>query len=194
MHERDDRLLADPRRANLARTTLFAIALLGYAATAARADFDAEVTAPEGFAAGLSRIAVIAVECHEAVDCHQVEDAAAEELTGLKPGFAVVPTRAVRDELFARGATALSPELRGPVLAKVGADGVLEIRVPFASRGDGFGGRRRSEARVELRLVTAEGTLRMSGRGSGRPKNVVAGTERVAATVIEHILAKAFPR
>ena len=32
----------------------------------------------------------------------------------------------------------------------------------------------------------------MSGRGSGRPKNVVSGIERVVATVIEKILLKAF--
>ena len=169
------------------------MALLAALVTAGRADFDAEVTAPKGFAAGLTRVAVIAVQCHEAVDCHQVEDAAAEELNTLRPGFEVVPTSAMREELFARGATEMTPELRGSVLEKLGADGVLEIRVPFASRGDGFGGRRRSEARVELRLVGPDGTLRMSGRGSGRPKNVVSGTERVASTVIEHILAKAFP-
>jgi len=173
--------------------TLALTSLLCLSATTARADFNADVTAPKDFAAGLTRVAVIAVECHEAVDCGQVEDAAAEELVNLKPGFAVVPTSAVRQELFARGVTSMTPELRGPVLEKLGADAVLEIRVPFANRGDGFGGRRRSEARVELRLVTADGALRMSGRGSGRPKNVVSGTERVASTVIEHILAKAFP-
>ena len=113
--------------------------------------------------------------------------------TNLRPGFEVIAPSAVRDELFARGATSLSAELRPAVLEKLAADAVLEIRVPFANRGDGFGGRRRSEARVEIRLVTLDGTLRMSGRGTGRPKNVVSGTERVASTVIEHVLAKAFP-
>jgi hypothetical protein len=65
--------------------------------------------------------------------------------------------------------------------------------VPFANRGDGFGGHRRSEVRVEVRLVSRDGALRMSGRGTGRPKNVVSGTERVAGTVIEKILGRAFP-
>ena len=168
-------------------------ALLCVTASAARADFDAEVTAPTNFTAGLKRVAVVAIDCHEAVDCNQVEDAVAEELTNLRPGFEVVAPSAVREELFARGVTSLSAELRSPVLETLAADAVLEIRVPFASRGDGFGGSRRSEARVEVRLVTADGTLRMSGRGSGRPKNVVSGTERVASTVVEHVLAKAFP-
>ena len=159
----------------------------------ARADFDVDVNAPRDFAAGLARVAVVAVDCHDAVDCNEVEDAAAEELTNVAPGFAVVPPQAIRDELFARGATSLSAELRPAVLEKVGADAVFEVRVPFANRGDGFGGRRRSEVRVEVRLVGLDGTLRMSGRGTGRPKNVVSGTERVAATVIEKILARAFP-
>jgi hypothetical protein len=194
MHDICDPSTAVRRRAHRAPATVLAAALLLLAGAAARADFDAEVMAPEGFAAGLTRVVVVAVECHEAVDCQQVEDAAAEELTNLKPGFEVVPTTAVRQELFARGATSLSSELRAPVLEKVRADGVFEIRVPFANRGDGFGGRRRSEARVEVRLLTADGTLRMSGKGTGRPKNVVSGTERVAATVIEHILGKAFHR
>ncbi len=174
------------------RRALLAAAILSLAAGAARADFDAEVTASPDFTAGLRRVAVIAVACHESVDCTQVEDAAAEELTGRKPGFEVVSPSAIRDELFARGATELSDDLRPAILEKLGVDGVLEIRVPFANRGDGFGGKRRSEARVEVRLVTREGELRMSGRGSGRPKNVVSGTERVVGTVIEKILLKAF--
>ena len=179
-------------RAFVRRRTLLVVALVWLAAARAQADFDAEVTAPRGFADPFSRVVVVAIDCHAAVDCQQVEDAAAEELASLRPGFEVVSPQVVRDELFARGATSLAPELRPAVLEKIGADGVLEIRVPFANRGDGFAGKRRSEVRVELRLVTPDGALRMSGRGSGRPKNVVSGTERVAATVIEKILAKAF--
>ena len=41
-------------------------------------------------------------------------------------------------------------------------------------------------------LVGHDGRLLMQGRGSGRPKNVVSGTERITSTVIEKILVKAF--
>ncbi len=170
------------------RRPLLALLLL-LAAGPAAADFDAEVTTLPGFAEKLTRVAVIAVACHESVDCGQ-----AEELTNLAPGFAVVLPAAVRAEVFARGATILTDELRPAVLEALAVDGVLELRVPFANRGDGFGGRRRSEVRVEVRLVTTGGELRLSARGTGRPKNVVSGTERVAGTVIEKILAKAFGR
>jgi hypothetical protein len=161
---------------------------------AARADFDVQVTALPGFAAGLTRVAVLAVACHDSVDCGQVEDAAAEELTNRKPAFAVVPPSDLREKLFARGSTTLTDELRQSILDELGVDGVLEIEVPFASRGDGFGGSRRSEVRVEVRLLTRAGELRMTGRGTGRPKNVVSGTERVAGTVVEKILLEAFGR
>jgi hypothetical protein len=174
------------------RRSLLTAALLALAVGTARADFNVEVTAPPGFADGLTRVVVIAVACHESVDCAQVEDTVAEELANNKPPFKIVPPGELRKELFARGATAWSEDLRPAVLEKLQADGVFEIRVPFANRGDGFGGRRRSEVRVEVRLVTRDGALRLSGRGSGRPQNVVSGTERVAGTVIEKILEKVF--
>ena len=173
------------------KRTLLALALF-LGASASRADFNAEVTAQPGFADGLTRVAVVAVSCHESLDCAQVEDAAAEELTNRRPPFAVVSPAEVREQLFASGASELTEEARATALDALGADGVLEIRVPFANRGDGFGGTRRSEARVEVRLVARDGRLLMSGRGTGRPKNVVSGSERVAATVIEKILVKAF--
>ena len=151
-----------------------------------RADLDELVEGP-GNAAGIG-----SVLGDESVDCAQVEDAAAEELGNRKPSFAIVPPARVREALFAAGASELTDELRAALLDELGADGVLEIRVPFANRGDGFGGRRRSEARVEVRLVARDGRLLMTGRGTGRPKNVVSGSERVAATVVEKILVKAF--
>ena len=55
------------------RRTLVVASLLCFAAARAQADFDAEVTAPKDFAASFTRVAVVAIECHEAVDCHQVE-------------------------------------------------------------------------------------------------------------------------
>ena len=173
---------------------LLASALLLLIALPSRADFNVDVEASPQFAAGLSRVAVIAVQCHESVDCAQVEDAAAEELSERKPPFEVVPPSQVREQLFAAGSTTLTDELRPTVLEALAVDGVLELRVPFANRGDGFGGTRRSEVRVEVRLVTTAGELRLSARGTGRPKNVVSGTERVAGTVIEKILLEAFGR
>ncbi len=169
-------------------------ALLMLVALPAHADFNVDVTASPGFAAGLTRVAVIAVDCHESVDCTQVEDATALELSEREPPFEVLSPVRLREELFALGETALTDELRPSVLATLGVDGVLELRIPFANRGDGFGGRRRSEVRVEVRLVTTDGQLRLSARGTGRPKNVVSGTERVASNVIEKILLKAFSR
>jgi hypothetical protein len=168
------------------------VALLALAAVPARADFDVDVTAQPGFADGLTRVAVVAVQCHESVDCAQVEDAAAEELSERKPPFEVLPPARVRDALFAAGASSLTDELRVSILSSLAVDAVLELRVHFANRGDGFGGRRRSEVRVEVRLVSTDGKLLLNARGTGRPKNVVSGTERVAATVVEKILLEAF--
>ncbi len=92
------------------RRLVLTAALFLLAAQAVRADFNAEVTTVPGFTDGLKRVAVIAVACHESVDCTQVEDAAAEELANLKPPFEIVPPGELRNELFARGATTLSEE------------------------------------------------------------------------------------
>lgn len=52
----------------LMRRTLQAAAILSLAVGAARADFNAEVSASPDFTAGLTRVTVIAVACHESVD------------------------------------------------------------------------------------------------------------------------------
>jgi hypothetical protein len=176
------------------RTLALLLTCCALGALPAAADFDVDVTAPPGFADGLTRVVVLAVECHESVDCGQVEDRIAEELGNVKAPFEVVEPKKVREELFALGHADYDEAVRAALLEKLGVDGVLELRVPFANRGDGPGGRRRSEVQLSLRLVTVDGALRLNARGSGRPLNVVSGTERVAGTVVEHILAEAFPR
>lgn len=175
----------------LKRVALLVI-LLAATSTSVHADFDAEVSKSPDFASGISTVAIVTVACHESVDCAQVEDRVAEDLGDRQLGLRVVPPRAMRQALFARGSTSMTEDVRGQVLDEVGADAVLEISIPFANRGDGFAGHRRSEVRVEIRLVTRSGELRLSGRGSGRPKNVVSGTERVAGTVLEKIFDRAF--
>lgn len=180
------------RRSALLSALVAAVLAALLLAPRVRADFDVRVTAPEGFADGLTRVLVLAVECDESVDCGQVEERTVTELRRLHPGFEVVAPERLRRALFALGRTAYAEDVRGRLIEELEVDGILEVRIPFGNRGDGFGGRRRSEARVELRLVSPDGTLRMSGDGTGRPKNVVSGTERVAGTVIEKILAEAF--
>jgi hypothetical protein len=53
------------------RRFLLAAALV-LAAVPARADFDVDVTTASNFTHGLTRVVVIAVACHESVDCAQV--------------------------------------------------------------------------------------------------------------------------
>jgi hypothetical protein len=98
------------------RHLLVSALLLFVAIVPARADFDVDVTTLPNFTTGLTRVAVIAVECHESVDCAQVEDATAQELSERKPSFEVLPPSQLRAELFARGATVLTNELRPSVL------------------------------------------------------------------------------
>lgn len=175
----------------LARRVLLTL-LLTLTGTSLHADFDAEVTKAPGFDSGIGAVALVTVSCHESVDCAEVEDRAAADLGTRGLRFRVIPPDSVRRALFERGSTSMTDDVRQAVLDEVGADAVLEISIPFGNRGDGFGGRRRSEVRVEVRLVTRGGELRLSGRGSGRPKNVVSGTERVAGNVLERIFDEAF--
>lgn len=151
------------------------------------------VTAPKGFADGLHRVALVVDQCVPEVDCSDVgRRATATIVAELKLPLSFVSEAQVREALFKMGATSYSKERRADLATALSADAILEIDIPFAERGDGYGGRQGSEAKVEVRLVKASGEILMSGSGLGRPTNVVTSPERVADRTIKEILQKAF--
>jgi hypothetical protein len=167
--------------------------LLLATAPPAEAAFRATVTKAEGFSvASLKRIAIITVECDEVVDCANLEQRAREQASELGLPFTVVPEQQIREFLFDRGEAVYRPELRQALVEKFELSAVLEIKVPFSERGDGFGGKRRSSVRIDVELLSPEGKILLRGTGTGRPLNVVTSPERVAANVLKEILREAF--
>jgi hypothetical protein len=153
------------------------------------------VTAPEGFADGIVRVALVAAECAPELDCPSVLARLASTMKGeLKLPLKIVDDSAVRGALFKKGATEYSESHRAELAEALALDAIFEIRIPFANRGDGFGGRQGSESKVELRLVKPSGEILMSGTGFGRPMNVVTSPERVADRTLKEILEKAFEK
>jgi len=151
------------------------------------------VTAPKDFATGINRIALVADQCAPQLDCPDVlRRVTATMKSELKLEFVIVADTHVREALFKLGATSFSKEHRAALGEALNLDALMEIDVPFAERGDGYGGRQGSETKVEIRLVKPTGEVLMAGSGFGRPNNVVTSPERVADRTIKEILEKAF--
>jgi hypothetical protein len=174
------------------RTALLALLCVALAAPAA-ADFRTTVTKAEGFTpASIRRVAVVTVECHEVTDCARIEQKVFLEFQGSALGLEVIPEQRIREYLFAHGHTAYDPSLRQALAAEFDLDALAELRIPFAEKGDGFGGHRRSQVKVELALVDPGGKILVHGVGTGRPLNVVTSPERVAGNVVEELVEKIF--
>ena len=69
---------------------------------------------------------------------------------------------------------------------------MVELEIPFAERGDGFGGTRRSSIRVDIALVSEDGRILMTATGTRRPKNVVSGPERVVGKTLDEFVDRVF--
>ncbi|MEM7048156.1 MAG: hypothetical protein AAF604_00780 [Acidobacteriota bacterium] len=165
----------------------------GLLSVPAAAAFRANVTRADGFSPRqVQRVVVATRQCHEVVDCSAMEQRVVGEMLELGVPFAVVAESRVRKHLFEQGTLEYVVEQRQSLADAFEADAVLELAVPFAERGDGFGGRRRSSVKVEIFLLRPDGELLLHGVGTGRPLNVVSGPERVTGNVVETILRKAF--
>jgi hypothetical protein len=177
------------------RNALVFVALALVAATPALAGFQETITKGEGFPADpreLGRIAIFVTECDPALDCSRLVAFAIQETADSDVGITVVPETSVRQALFSAGKTAYEPEMREALMEELELGGVLEIHVPHAERSDGFGGRTKSQVKVEMVLLGPDGSVLMHAVGTGRPLNVMSSPERVAGTVIENILREAW--
>lgn len=169
-----------------------ALVLLLWVGTA-EAAFRVNVTRQPGFnPRNLSRLAVITTECHPVVDCTAIQQRVVEEISRVAPGLKLVRESDVRQFLFEAGHTAYDPEMRDALFEKFELSALIELVVPFAEKGDGFGGHRRSQVKVELQIRDREGKILVHGVGTGRPANVVSSPERVAGNVVEEIVRKLY--
>lgn len=174
----------DTRRLLIAATILLA--------GVAEARTNLSIHQPSGFdATEIQRVAIVVSDCHEVVDCHEVTRQAAEAFR-LRSDLSVVLPNRTRDFLFENGSTAYDAELRGALFEEFGLDALVELEIPFAERGDGFGGTRRSSLRVDVTLVSEDGRILMSATGTRRPKNVVSGPERVLGKILEEFVDRVF--
>ena len=179
---------------NLVRVAL-TVALLCVGQGSLMASTKVTVTAPTGFADGVKRVALVTTGCAPQLDCPDVLKRAAGTIKSeLKLDLQIVSDSAVREALFKMGSTEYSEQHRADLAKSLEVDALFEIQIPFAERGDGYGGRQGSESKVELRLVKPSGEILMSGTGFGRPRNVVTSPERVADRTIKEILERAFKK
>lgn len=176
------------------RGTFFLLLLLALTAGQASAGFKTTVTKSKDFHLDkVSKVAIVTTQCHEAMDCANLERRVAKELGQIKAvTFRVVPEALQRDFLFSQGATEYSPELRSLLADQFEVDAFMELSIPFAEKGAGFGGNQPSKVKVELRLTGLDGNILLFGIGTGRPLNVVTSPERVAGNVVEAIIKDAF--
>lgn len=169
-----------------------AVCLLLLLAAPLAAGFKTTVTGIDDWRDGVETVAIVVTECAEQVGCAELVQEAQQRLVAMEPGFAVVPERSVREFLFSQGHTAYAPELRELLAEEFGLDAILELKVPFAKKGSGWGGNEKSQVTVEMTLVRPTGAILLHGVGNGRPLNVVSSPERVAGNVVEKLFEEAF--
>jgi hypothetical protein len=163
------------------RNALVFVALALVAATPALAGFQETITKGEGFPADpreLGRIAIFVTECDPALDCSRLVAFAIQETADSDVGITVVPETSVRQALFSAGKTAYDPEMREALMEELELGGVLEIHVPHAERSDGFGGRTKSQVKVEM----ARQDTRVPAR-AGWGDHIYIGTELIFTAV-----------
>ena len=171
-----------------------ALVVLLIVASSSQAAFRTTVTKSKHFKmADLKKVAIVTTQCHDEIDCANLERRVIGELRKIKKvTFKQVPESDLREFLFAKGSVAYTPELRDAIVEEFGIDAFIEIKVPFAEKGDGFGGIVSSKVKVELTITKPGGAILLYGVGVGRPNNVVSSPERVVGNVVEDIIEEAF--
>lgn len=164
------------------------LVLLVLVPASASAGYKVNVTAPDGFAEGLSRVAIVTTECGEGLNCRDIERQVRVELNRMAPGFLVVS--GVPEALLGLGSVDYTTDLRAELAEELQVDALLELTLPRGEKG--VAGWKGSEATVRLQLVTPTGEILMAGEGTGRARNTLSSPENIARATAERILKKAF--
>lgn len=165
-----------------------ALVLRFLAPSSAQAEYKVTVTAPPGFAGGLSWVAIVTTECGEGLTCRDIEQQVRVELSRMQPGFQVV--RGLPEALLSIGAVDYSTDLRAELAETLQVDALLDLTVPRGEKG--VYGWKGSEATVGLQLVSPTGEVLMAGEGPGRARNTLSTSENIARATAERILKQAF--
>ena len=172
---------------------LTALSMLLIPAVALEGATEVTVTKSSKFARdAVSRVAIVTLDCSEAINCSNLAERSIEELEELRLPFEVIPETALRQLYFDHDIEGYSADQRAFLLETLKLDGLIEVSVPFASRSGGWGGTTRSQTRVEVELVLPDGTVLFRGIGHGRPLNVVSSPEKLTARLIKEIFEEAY--
>lgn len=173
----------------LSRSILTGLLIL-FCVPLAEAGYKIDVTSQPDFAESVTKVIVVTTQCHETINCTEVEDQVVARMAMKRPAFSIVPVKLVKQELLAMGHTEYSTDLRHDLAAAFEASAILEMEVTHGQKGV-YGGKG-SESAASIKLVQPDGSILMFGEGSGRARNTLSSPEAIARTVILRILDKAF--
>lgn len=179
------------------RTQLLLAILMTLLAVSVQAAFQETLTASERWKdvkPTVDRLLVVAADCHDVMDCTNFEQRIHERVAEDGPKIRLVAETEWREFLFGLGKTSYSPELRAQAMEHFGLEAIAEVKIVDARRSEGFGSSTRSVVNLELTIFAADGGVLVHASGTGKPKNVVSGPEKVGARIVGRILEKAFAR
>ncbi|MCG8458444.1 MAG: hypothetical protein MI919_19380 [Holophagales bacterium] len=142
----------------------------------------------------VDRLLVTVPECHLVMDCSKLREKIHERVADDGPKIRLVGEAEWREYLFGLGKTSYTPELRAAAMEHFEVAAIAEIKILDARRSEGFGSATRSVVNLELTIYDADGAVLIHASGTGKPKNVVSGPEKVGGRVVGRILKKAFGR
>lgn len=152
------------------------------------AAYKVSFTAAEGFPSGLNKVAIVTVDCHEMLNCREIERRLGLDLRALVPGFWVATDNDVHEALFNLGEASYDESIRSELCESLGADAVIELEVPYGEKG--VYGQNTTKSKVFVKIVSRDGQILLTGEGSGRG-STVSTPEGVATKTARKLLKEA---
>lgn len=152
------------------------------------AAYKVNFTAAEGFPSGLNKVAIVTVDCHEMLNCREIERRLSLDLRALVPGFRVATAKDVHEALFDLGEASYDESIRSELCESMDADAVIELKVPYGEKG--IYGQNTTKSKVFVKIVSKDGEILLTGEGSGRG-TTVSTPEGVATKTARKLLKKA---
>jgi hypothetical protein len=168
------------------------------------AGYDVVVNGASGWRGNVGKMAIAPAVCPPEVDCIWLNETIADEVEGYSDSLSTVDSTIVSQALFEAGADQLTAENSVLLAEELGVQSFLIVVVghsgdeqvgalgfPIGSGMFAMGAAKRSQASVEVRIVSADGKLMAKGYGYGdsgfRKKKGVLGK------TFAEILAELFP-
>ena len=148
------------------------------------------VVAPKGWSDGLERVAVFVTRANTVVNASEVESQVESKLAAsTKLPFRVVMGTRKAEQMMALGLDSYDDSRRQEILEALQASAVLLVDIAHSAHAEATV--KGAEVHVIVRVVAADGKIRMRGESSGQAWNTLSAPENIARHSTLRLIGKA---